>query len=797
MYNSMPPRGGGYIPRGKFQGGPPQMGGDFHGQYNMRRGNDYMGGGQDWRGGFMEPERDDFYPVRVSTHISQSSERYQKDWSKLCPKDQALESKLFKKRIVPDINFDNWKNIPVETSGTDLPEPIHTFKDVGLGEILENNIELAGILQPTPVQMYSTSIVKNGRDLMACAQTGSGKTAAFLIPMLSNLFEKGPPQELKEGSYKGSKVTPLALILAPTRELASQIFEMTQHMCYRSCVRPYVVYGGSNIEKCIDHLALGVEVLVATPGRLIDLLNRGEISLDLVKYLILDEADRMLDMGFEKDIRTIVTDYNMGGPGKRQTLMFSATFPKPIQILAKEFMEDYVFLTVGRVGSTNDIILQKLNYIRRNDKIPELLRAVAEEEKERILVFVRTKADTEKIQAVLKDEGFSAISIHGNKSQRMRENALGQFRNGEKNILVATEVAARGLDIPNIAHVINYDMPDTIDNYVHRIGRTGRMGNPGKATSFFCESDWHIAPGLIDLLKESSQEVPQFLSKMKYSGGNGAPGQKKTFGNNNNSDKFGGRDYRRGPQYNTMRYSNSMKPPGTVRNYSTNQPNFYNQMHPFNHMNYAPPYMGHTPQHNTGYNTNYNSSNRDSQNNERGQSGGSTHPSQAGQQSSSQPPLMPPPLIPAQQSQQQQSGQQSYIPGFGQVQGGKAGTPNAMYQLASNNNTDGGPDVGSSPVPNPSTPAPPPFPLYASSSAAAMYGNQFNSPTTFSPRNYQTNPAAQFTQQDMSDSIASAQTAGLMRPFMIPGGMTNIAGLTGNLAGIAPSWGAWQQENNQ
>jgi len=490
-------------PMGDFGGNPHFIRRDNHQQQQ------YGGGGNRWGNPTME--RDDYFPVQLTTHSADSVERYQKDWSKMRPRLNDLESKLFKKQHAK-INFDNWKNIPVETSGTNLPEPINSFKDINLGEILENNSELSGITEPTPVQMYSTSIVREGRDLMACAQTGSGKTAAFLVPVLSNLFGNGPPQSLKDGTYEGHKVAPLVLILAPTRELASQIFEMTQRLCYRSCVRPYVVYGGSNLEKCIEHLSLGVEVLVATPGRLIDLLNRRELSLEMVKFVVLDEADRMLDMGFEKDIRTIVTDFGMRSSPARQTLMFSATFPKPIQILAKEFMNDYVFLTVGRVGSTNEIIKQNIMMVRRSEKIPELIRVVSEEKKDRILVFVRTKVDTEKIQAVLKDQGFSAISIHGNKSQRMRENALSQFRNGEKNILVATEVAARGLDIPNISHVINFDMPDNVENYVHRIGRTGRMGNPGVATSFFCESDWHIASGLTDLLKESNQEIPKFLS---------------------------------------------------------------------------------------------------------------------------------------------------------------------------------------------------------------------------------------------------------------------------------------------
>lgn len=493
-----------------------------------------------------EWERDDFYPTRLSTHQLRSADRYHKDWAKLEPRNMHLENKLYNKDVAKgEINFDSYKDIPVETTGDNLPDPVSSLEEANLGEILDNNVELMGIKQPTPVQIHSTNIVKNKRDLMACAQTGSGKTAAFLIPILSNLFEEGPPAELR--TSKTQLVRPLVLILSPTRELASQIFETTQQLCYRSCVRPYVVYGGSNINTSIKELSLGVEVLVATPGRLIDLLNRGELSLEMVKYLVLDEADRMLDMGFEPVIREIVEDYNMAPSERRQTLMFSATFPKPIQLLAKDFMKDYVFLTVGRVGSTCNNITQNLLHMGNQEKIAKLVDILTEESEDRILVFVKTKAAADGIESMLTRRGLSALSIHGGKSQRARENALSQFRSGKKNVLVATEVAARGLDIPLISHVINFDMPDSIDNYVHRIGRTGRMGNKGKATSFFTDTDWSMSNDLTELLEESGQEVPQFLSRRKPSvnvtkqyGGNSYTGQKQR------RDRFGGRDIRQG-----------------------------------------------------------------------------------------------------------------------------------------------------------------------------------------------------------------------------------------------------------
>lgn len=522
--------------------------------YGSERGG--YGGGGDRGGRTMEyesqewEERDDFYPDRLSTHQLRSADRYQKNWSELQPRNLNLENKLYKMDAAKgEINFDSYKDIPVEMTGDNVPESVSSFEEANLGEILDNNVDLMGMKQPTPVQIHSTNIVKNKRDLMACAQTGSGKTAAFLIPILSNLFEEGPPAELK--TSHSQQVRPLVLILSPTRELASQIFESAQQLCYRSCVRPYVVYGGSNINTSIKELNLGVELLVATPGRLIDLLNRGELSLDMVKYMVLDEADRMLDMGFEPVIREIVEDYNMGSSDSRQTLMFSATFPKPIQLLARDFMKDYVFLTVGRVGSTCNNISQNLLQMGDQQKVAKLVDILTEESEDRILVFVKTKAAADGIESLLTRRGLSAVSIHGGKSQRLRESALKKFRSGAKNVMVATEVASRGLDIPLISHVINFDMPDSIDNYVHRIGRTGRMGNKGKATSFFTNTDWSISHDLTELLEESGQEVPQFLAQRHKSAGvtqhqYGDNSYKERMLAKQGRGRFGGRDIRQG-----------------------------------------------------------------------------------------------------------------------------------------------------------------------------------------------------------------------------------------------------------
>lgn len=318
---------------------------------------------------------------------------------------------------------------------------------------------------------------------MACAQTGSGKTAAFLVPILNQMYENGPPN-IQRGYRR--KQYPLGLVLAPTRELATQIYDESKKFSYRSRVRPCVVYGGPKVVDQMKDLDRGCHLLVATPGRLLDMIERGKIGLDYCKYLVLDEADRMLDMGFEPQIRSILEKESMPKTGDRQTLMFSATFPSPIQMLARDFLENYIFLAVGRVGSTSENITQKVVWVEELDKrsfLLDLLNAtpVTQPSSEHLtLVFVETKKGADSLDVFLHSEGYPVTSIHGDRTQREREDALKQFRSGQTPILVATAVAARGLDIPHVKHVINFDLPSDVEEYVHRIGRTGRMGNLGE-----------------------------------------------------------------------------------------------------------------------------------------------------------------------------------------------------------------------------------------------------------------------------------------------------------------------------
>lgn len=445
------------------------------------------------------------------------------------PQNPRLERELFGIPNDPakqstGINFSNYDDIPVEASGTNVPEPVNAFTNPPLDDHLITNITLAGYVVPTPVQKYSVPIVMNGRDLMACAQTGSGKTGGFLFPILSQAYQNGPstapaqaPGQFSYGRQR--KAYPTSLILAPTRELVSQIFEEARKFAYRSWVRPCVVYGGADIGSQLRQIERGCDLLVATPGRLVDLIERGRISLMNIKYLILDEADRMLDMGFEPQIRRIVEGEDMPRVDERQTLMFSATFPRDIQMLARDFLKDYIFLSVGRVGSTSENITQRVEYVEDHDKRSVLLDILHTHGTTGLtLIFVETKRMADTLSDFLLNQRFPATAIHGDRTQRERERALDMFRSGRCPILVATAVAARGLDIPNVTHVVNYDLPTDIDDYVHRIGRTGRAGNTGIATAFFNRGNRGVVRDLIDLLKEANQEMPSFLESIAREG---------------------------------------------------------------------------------------------------------------------------------------------------------------------------------------------------------------------------------------------------------------------------------------
>ncbi|XP_063114231.1 probable ATP-dependent RNA helicase DDX4 isoform X2 [Cavia porcellus] len=412
------------------------------------------------------------------------------------------------------INFDKYDTILVEVSGHDAPPAILSFEEANLCQTLNSNIAKAGYTKLTPVQKYSIPIILAGRDLMACAQTGSGKTAAFLLPILAHMMRDGITasrfKELQE---------PECIIVAPTRELINQIYLEARKFSYGTCVRAVVIYGGTQLGHSIRQIVQGCNILCATPGRLMDIIGKEKIGLKQVRYLVLDEADRMLDMGFGPEMKKLISCPGMPTKEQRQTLLFSATFPEEIQRLAGEFLKsNYLFVAVGQVGGAcrdvQQTILQVGQYSKR-EKLVEILQNTGDE---RTMVFVETKKKADFIATFLCQEKVSTTSIHGDREQREREQALGDFRSGKCPVLVATSVAARGLDIENVQHVINFDLPSTIDEYVHRIGRTGRCGNTGRAISFFDpESDNHLAQPLVKVLSDAQQDVPSWLEEIAFS----------------------------------------------------------------------------------------------------------------------------------------------------------------------------------------------------------------------------------------------------------------------------------------
>ncbi|ESQ44232.1 hypothetical protein EUTSA_v10005841mg [Eutrema salsugineum] len=455
--------------------------------------------------------------------------------------DDADLEPVFTEKENTGINFDAYEDIPIETSGGDVPPPVNTFADIDLGEALNLNIRRCKYVRPTPVQRHAIPILLGERDLMACAQTGSGKTAAFCFPIISGIMRDQHVQR-----PRGLRtVFPLAVILSPTRELACQIHDEAKKFSYQTGVKVVVAYGGTPINQQLRELERGVDILVATPGRLNDLLERARVSMQMIKFLALDEADRMLDMGFEPQIRKIVEQMDMPPRGVRQTMLFSATFPREIQRLAADFLSNYIFLAVGRVGSSTDLIAQRVEFVHESDKkshLMDLLHAQrengAQDKQSLTLVFVETKRGADTLENWLCMNDFPATSIHGDRTQQEREVALRSFKSGRTPILVATDVAARGLDIPHVAHVVNFDLPNEIDDYVHRIGRTGRAGKSGIATAFFNEKNAILARPLAELMQEANQEVPEWLTR--YASRASFGGGKKRGGG-----RFGGRDFRR------------------------------------------------------------------------------------------------------------------------------------------------------------------------------------------------------------------------------------------------------------
>ncbi|QYX56659.1 DEAD/DEAH box helicase [Roseovarius sp. SCSIO 43702] len=366
------------------------------------------------------------------------------------------------------------------------------FKMLGLSDRLVDRLTESGITDPTPIQMRAIPEALNGRDLMGLAQTGTGKTAAFGLPlaqiMLSEQVKPGP---------RGVR----GLVLAPTRELANQIFENLQTYLGKSHLRLNIVVGGKSLNMQVKRLERGTDILVATPGRLIDLMERRAIELGNTRFLVLDEADQMLDLGFIHALRKIAAAL----PAERQTMLFSATMPKQMNEIAQAYLTSPVRVDVSPPGKAADKITQSVHFVAQAEKTGLLKELLDEHREELALVFSRTKHGAERLKRNLESAGFAATSIHGNKSQGQRDRALQEFKDGQARVLVATDVAARGIDIPDVRHVYNYDLPNVPDSYVHRIGRTARAGAEGRAVAFCAPDEAEL---LRDIQKVLKMDVP-------------------------------------------------------------------------------------------------------------------------------------------------------------------------------------------------------------------------------------------------------------------------------------------------
>ncbi|KAK6456829.1 ATP-dependent RNA helicase DBP2 [Scheffersomyces xylosifermentans] len=409
--------------------------------------------------------------------------------------------------------------------GDGVPHPITTFQEASFPDYVLTNLERQGFPKPTPIQSQGWPMALSGRDMVGIAATGSGKTLAYILPAIVHINAQ-PLLSPGDG--------PIVLVLAPTRELAVQIQKECIKFGSSSSIRNTCVYGGVPKGAQTRDLARGVEICIATPGRLLDMLESGRTNLKRVTYLVLDEADRMLDMGFEPQIRKIVDQIRPD----RQTLMWSATWPKEVQALASDYLDNPIHVTIGSLelaaSHTITQIVELTSEFQKQEKLVHHLEKAMEDKESKVLIFATTKKKCDEITSYLRQDGWPALAIHGDKEQNERDWVLSEFKKGTSPIMVATDVAARGIDVKGINFVINYDMPGNIEDYVHRIGRTGRAGSTGTAISFFTDQNANLGGDLCKIMREAKQVIPPelrqydrrgFGSHIKYGYGRGRGGR--------------------------------------------------------------------------------------------------------------------------------------------------------------------------------------------------------------------------------------------------------------------------------
>mmetsp|Transcript_27761 Transcript_27761/g.28913 ORF Transcript_27761/g.28913 Transcript_27761/m.28913 type:complete len:630 (+) Transcript_27761:17-1906(+) len=490
-----------------------------------------------------------FANVQPSTNWGQRYDRKEKlcltMWKKgkyLVEKQQKTMSEMSEEEKSLMFNQENLDKLNVYYQDNQIDDNTsvdnNKVEDFKFKKLLEENLKGLGIEKLSAIQQKVVPLIQQKIDLIGCAETGSGKTLGFLLPIIDDLIHFGPPElnkevveesEGKKPIFRKNISYPMALILSPTRELANQIYDECVKITHETGIVSACVYGGSPMEKQVRELREGVDIIVATPGRLKDLLERGLLKLSQVKTVVLDEADRMLDMGFEPQMRSILNDFDLRPKQLRQNVMFSATFEKQIVKIASSFLNDYYFIGNPNQNYTiNKNIDHKLLYSQGFDKFESLLEVLNYYQFTQSIIFANKKMDCKMLVEDLQAQGISAGSLHGDMDQRSRDMTTKDFRNGKLKVLIATDVAARGMDFKDINLVVNYDCPGDLDSYVHRIGRTGRKGKTGVAVSFIGkDANVNTLKGIVGIMKSLNYEVPDWVNDITN----------KQYGRHNNNSR--------------------------------------------------------------------------------------------------------------------------------------------------------------------------------------------------------------------------------------------------------------------
>ncbi|XP_072947238.1 ATP-dependent RNA helicase p62-like [Epargyreus clarus] len=434
--------------------------------------------------------------VQYSTHVQKSLIKQLRAVS--------AQTRFYSVKAAQDVDAEYCSEHNITIIGDDVPGPFKDLETSKFPDYIKNFLKEEGFVKPTVIQSQGWPVALSGKNFVGIAQTGTGKTLAYLLPAVVHL---------KENKGKRGR-GPRVVVLAPTRELARQIEEVAKNFEKSMNIRCVCIYGGVSRARQADELQRGVDILIATPGRLNDFINSKVTTLSRCTYVVLDEADRMLDMGFEPQIRDALEEV----PLERQILMFSATWPKEVKHLAKDYLGEFVQVNVGSTElSANHNIEQHVHICdqeEKMDKFKAIMHDICGQGIGKVLVFTNTKRFVDSLTMILRRNGWPAVGIHGDKTQLQRDTIINKFKSGKTNILVATDVAARGLDVEGVTHVINYDFPNTSEDYIHRIGRTGRQENKGESHTILTNDDARQAKSLMAVLKEANQEIPEDLQLM-------------------------------------------------------------------------------------------------------------------------------------------------------------------------------------------------------------------------------------------------------------------------------------------